>query len=186
MFSDAVQLQRRRRFTDSEDGLLNRLVEQLGTESWATIATGIPGRTARQCRSRWKHYLSGRQDVAWTQDEDDLIEEKVAEIGAKWTRIGQLLKNRTDIEVKARWQYLYQKRRNSLFRQVYCDSERRTIRVVGRGQERRSADCHGDEFGNVKRSELLEHEIEWRTASDRSEFTDDDGDNMFQNWFYRQ
>jgi hypothetical protein len=179
-----VQTQRRRRFTDSEDGLLNQLVEQFGTNSWASVAAGIPGRTARQCRSRWKHYVSGSRDVSWTSDEDDMIWEEVAENGPKWTRLGRLLKNRTDIEVKGRWWYLYRKRHNLSFRRACCESGRRNVGVSVRTRARSTELCHGGDFYTVRETELLKSEIEWRTASDSGDVTDEDDEpGTFWNWF---
>ncbi|KAI8472855.1 MAG: hypothetical protein J3K34DRAFT_412692 [Monoraphidium minutum] len=35
-----------------EDKLLEESVERLGTESWAAIATEVPGRSAKSCRLR--------------------------------------------------------------------------------------------------------------------------------------
>jgi hypothetical protein len=64
----------------------------------------MPGRNIRQCRERWKHYLSGEKlSVPWSKQEDQLLQEKVKEIGAKWTKIAAILGDRTDLEVKNRW-----------------------------------------------------------------------------------
>jgi hypothetical protein len=112
--------QQRHRFCDCEDRLLENLVQQHGTSSWDQVAAGLPGRTARQCRERWKHHLSGREAV-WTEAEDDFLWQKVGEIGQKWTRIASLLSDRTDYQAKTRWTYLFKQRRRSCFRSAQAD-----------------------------------------------------------------
>jgi hypothetical protein len=94
----------RSKFTQDEDNQLRNLVAEHGLKAWVEIATSLPGRNPRQCRERWKHYLSIDQSSApWTEEEDTLLFEKVSELGPKWTRIAALLGNRTDIELKTRW-----------------------------------------------------------------------------------
>jgi hypothetical protein len=97
-------LQHHSKFTVEEDIILRDLVSQYGTRNWVEIAERLGGRNARQCRERWKHYLSGEKvEVPWSPQEDALLFEKVSQWGAKWTRIARFLDGRTDIEVKMRW-----------------------------------------------------------------------------------
>jgi hypothetical protein len=92
------------RFTVEEDVQLRELVAEHGTTNWAAIAEQMQGRNARQCRERWKHYLScNKRRVPWTRAEDDLLLEKVTELGPKWTKIAAVLGDRSDLEVKNRW-----------------------------------------------------------------------------------
>ena len=68
----------------------------------------MPNRTVRQCRERWKHYLSGcKTDDPWTELEDKIILERVQLLGGKWTKIAALLPGRTDLQVKKRWIQLF-------------------------------------------------------------------------------
>jgi hypothetical protein len=91
-------------FSPEEDAQLRHLVSEHGLSAWVEIANLLPGRNPRQCRERWKHYLSSDQgSLPWTEAEDALLFEKVAELGPKWTRLAKVLGNRTDIEVKMRW-----------------------------------------------------------------------------------
>jgi hypothetical protein len=84
--------------------ILRDMVAAIGRRRWKEIAKSLPGRNARQCRERWKHYLScDKTEVPWTAEEDDLLFEKISLWGAKWTRVARLLGNRTDLEVKMRW-----------------------------------------------------------------------------------
>ena len=62
------------------------------------------GRNARQCRERWKHYLSSNRGKSpWTEEEDKLLLEKMEELGPKWTKIATFFQDRTDIQIKTRW-----------------------------------------------------------------------------------
>jgi hypothetical protein len=95
---------KREKFLPEEDRELRRLVRECGISSWETIAAGMPGRNPRQCRDRWKHYLSGdRAKVPWSAAEDGLLLEKMQTIGPRWTQLTAFFPGRTDMDVKARW-----------------------------------------------------------------------------------
>jgi hypothetical protein len=148
--------QRRRRFSNSEDLALTRLVRQWGTDSWDDAAAGIPGRTSRQCRERWKHYLSGHREVPWTAEDDDFIWDKVAEIGQRWTQIGALVSNRTDVKVRAKWKYLYKKRHHASFRLACNERGCRSALSIGRQRAKEDhADC------TIGAGKLCEFGTEW-------------------------
>jgi hypothetical protein len=92
------------RFTVEEDAQLQDLIEECGVSNWQDIADRMLGRNARQCRERWKHYLSGHKThIPWTKQEDEILSQKVQELGQKWTKIAACLGDRTDLEVKNRW-----------------------------------------------------------------------------------
>ena len=98
----------RSKFHSDEDDHLVQLVAQYGDANWDRIAQEMPGRNVRQCRERWKHYLSCTKPAdPWTKEEDDLISDKVQEIGGKWTKIAALLPGRTDLQIKNRWRQLF-------------------------------------------------------------------------------
>jgi hypothetical protein len=91
----------RHKFTPEEDEFLRSLVNQLGMCDWIAIAWHFQGRTARECRDRWKHYLSPDVLVGnWTEADDQLLLAKIAEIGPRWAAIKQLFPGRTDIGLK--------------------------------------------------------------------------------------
>jgi hypothetical protein len=91
----------RHKFTPEEDEILRNLVVQFGKSDWTAIAQHFQNRTPRQCRDRWKHYISPEVVTGnWTEADEQLLLDKVAEIGPKWSTITQLFPGRTDIGVK--------------------------------------------------------------------------------------
>jgi hypothetical protein len=94
----------RHKFTPEEDDVLRNLVWQFGKSDWAAIARRLENRTPRQCRERWKHYLSPDVSTSnWSEAEDQLLTAKVRELGTRWAAIAQHFPNRTDIGVKNRY-----------------------------------------------------------------------------------
>jgi hypothetical protein len=77
------------KFSADEDLQLTDLVAVHGDEDWITISCLIPGRNPRQCRERWRHYLSPTVSFTpFTRDEDALLRDKYAEAGPKWKSHG--------------------------------------------------------------------------------------------------
>jgi hypothetical protein len=94
----------RSRFTQSEDERLRTLVNQLGNRHWETIAQLMPGRTARQCRDRYKNYLlDSLVSSTWRPEEDQILRQRFAELGPKWVEISKSLQGRSGNDVKNRW-----------------------------------------------------------------------------------
>lgn len=109
----------RSKFHTDEDDHLVQLVAQYGDANWDRIAQEMPGRNVRQCRERWKHYLSCTKPAdPWTKEEDDLISDKVQEIGGKWTKIAALLPGRTDLQIKNRWRQLFARMNRTSKREI--------------------------------------------------------------------
>jgi hypothetical protein len=99
---------KRDRFLAEEDQRLQFLVAKHGTASWEQLAAEMPGRNARQCRERWKHYLSGdRSKDPWSSEEDRVLFDQMQTIGPRWTQLAAFFPGRTDIEVKARWMQVF-------------------------------------------------------------------------------
>jgi hypothetical protein len=109
--ADASARRARRVFTTSEDVLLIRLVKEAGERSWDFVSRHFSHRSARQCKERYFTYLAPtvRTDP-WTRDEDNLVMEKVRELGPKWTEISasftgrspNAIKNRYHLQIRAR------------------------------------------------------------------------------------
>jgi hypothetical protein len=118
----------RRCFTREEDDQLRDLVAQFGSNAWSAIAGFMPGRTPRQCRDHWAHYLSRpTHEVPWTAAEDAMLLAKVDEFGLKWTRLATFFLNHTDLDVKRRWFWICRTQREMLIKHAY-----RTVRSTRR------------------------------------------------------
>ncbi|KAH0792771.1 Myb-like DNA-binding domain containing protein [Histomonas meleagridis] len=95
------------KFEKHEDEKLKELIAKYGTHSWKKVAEEMEGRNVRQCRERWKHYLSNdMKNNPWSKEEEILLLQKVAEVGHKWTRLAKLFPERTDIQLKLHWHKL--------------------------------------------------------------------------------
>lgn len=100
------QTSQRKKFTAEEDAALKQLVGQSAVVDWNNIAMCIPGRTARQCRTRYKNYLApGIFNGEWTSEEDDLLLIKFREMGPKWETMKQFFPSRSGNALKNRWNY---------------------------------------------------------------------------------
>lgn len=96
-------------FTPEEDQRLLELVMAAQEKAvfalggWKDIANAI-GKELRKCRERYNVYM--RDDVdnrPWTVVEDDLLREKIALIGCRWSRIAPFFPGRSEIGLKNRW-----------------------------------------------------------------------------------
>lgn len=94
----------RHKFSKTEDEALRRLVAEHGESNWATVAACMKNRTPRQCRERFKNYLSPAiKNGPWTPEEEALLEQKYREIGPKWAKIALFFEQRSDVNVKNHW-----------------------------------------------------------------------------------
>jgi hypothetical protein len=94
----------RHKFLKAEDDLLRSLVEKYGEMDWNLVSSFMGRRNARQCRERFKNYLSPSfRNAPWTQSEEELLTQKVGEIGPKWSVIAKAFDGRSDVNVKNHW-----------------------------------------------------------------------------------
>ncbi len=96
-------------FTPEEDDQLMRLFCIYGKyrNKWNLIAREIPGRTAKQCRERWHHYLNPNlNEGSWTPEEDVLLLEKYQKLGPKWSKIARFFQRRSPRNVQNRYHVL--------------------------------------------------------------------------------
>lgn len=113
----------RHKFTKEEDQKLINLVNQYGKNCWSFVAQNMDGLTARQCRERYQDYLSpGIRNEVWTCEEDELLQQKVAEYGQRWTTIAKFFNSRTDVNIKNHWTILSQ--RIAKYKKLESDKER--------------------------------------------------------------
>ena len=105
-------------WSPKEDEALRASVARHGIKPWPTVSSGVPGRSAKQCRERWHNHLNPNVDKScFTAEEDELILKGYEVHGTKWSRIAkdvhsQTSKWRTDNQVKNR------------FNSTLCRSER--------------------------------------------------------------
>jgi hypothetical protein len=94
----------RHKFLKSEDEQLRALVDRFGEADWNLISSHMNRRNARQCRERYKNYLSPvYRNTPWSTDEEHLLAEKVNELGQKWSAIAKFFEARSDVNVKNHW-----------------------------------------------------------------------------------
>jgi hypothetical protein len=97
----------RQKFSVQEDEQLRALVNELGIDSWTEVASRLGTRSARQCRERFKNYLSPNlRNGQWSEEEDRLLAEKFNEFGAKWSIIVGFFPSRSEVNLKNRWTQL--------------------------------------------------------------------------------
>jgi hypothetical protein len=95
------------KFTPEEDERLNAIVREYGIKDWIKVGSLMRTRNARQCRERYKNYLDpDLRRGGWTIQEDELLEAKHREYGAKWNKIARFFANRSDISLRNRWMVL--------------------------------------------------------------------------------
>ena len=96
---------RRRVFTISEDKIIIKCVSSSKfNNDWEAVANLLSSRSARQVRDRWMYYLSPTNNLApFSPEEDQLIIEKVNELGKKWSQISKFFSGRSDNSIKNRW-----------------------------------------------------------------------------------
>ena len=94
----------RKVFLPCEDAVLFQVMRANPGISWKNVAFYLPGRTARQCRDRWVNYLN--PDItfrSWTERDDEILQEKFAEYGPKWSKILNHFPNRSYNDLKNRF-----------------------------------------------------------------------------------
>jgi hypothetical protein len=92
------------RFTKEQDDLIKQLVEEDPRPSWADIAVQIPGKTAKQCRERFQHFLAPNlQRDPWSLFDDVRLIQWHHFYGSDWAAIAKHFPGRTNNDVKNRF-----------------------------------------------------------------------------------
>ncbi|GAX19268.1 hypothetical protein FisN_4Lu510 [Fistulifera solaris] len=114
VLSDAMSAGKKgNRWTKSEDKDLCNAVEDVmtndpnleNTGAWNQVCMVMgTERSAKQCRERWTNYLRpGIKKGEWTAEEEELIYEMYRSFGPRWSAMAKLMKNRTDNDIKNKW-----------------------------------------------------------------------------------
>jgi hypothetical protein len=108
----------RKKFTAEEDELLRRLVSTNAEKSWNEIASMMRGRTARQVRERYQHYLNPSVNVGWWSSEEDALLLQMFEVyGPQWSVLRQFFNGRSCVNIKNRWTTLVSQARKTTWEQ---------------------------------------------------------------------
>jgi len=104
---------RKRPWTHSEDVLLSKLVDEIGSQKWSEIAKAIKNREGKQCRERWHNHLNPdiRKDP-WSSKEEWLLFLSHKIHGNKWSIMAKYIPGRTDNSIKNHWNSVMKKRLN--------------------------------------------------------------------------
>jgi hypothetical protein len=91
-------------FTPQEDAVMTRARLEDPPERWYKIARRLGQRTGRQCRERWTRCLAPElNSEPWTPEEDQLLVDRVNEIGRCWAAMKDSFKGRSDNALRNRW-----------------------------------------------------------------------------------
>lgn len=106
---NTTHIPKKRKFTKEEDNQLIYLYKKYNG-NFSIIAACMNKYTKRQCKDRYEKYLSPHLNRGpFTKSEDRLLIQKQKELGCKWVKIKQFFCNRTDADLKNRWQLLARK-----------------------------------------------------------------------------
>ncbi|OHT00729.1 DNA-binding protein eta2 [Tritrichomonas foetus] len=95
---------RKVRFTKDQDSLIKQLAEKNPPLKWRDIAEKIPGKSPKQCRERYQHFLAPTVlRIPWTLEEDALLIHCHYYFGTDWAKIAKFFPGRTNNDVKNRY-----------------------------------------------------------------------------------
>lgn len=95
---------RRGPWSQHEDRYLIELVGRNGPHNWVRISQEITTRSPKQCRERYHQNLKpSLNHEPISQEEGELIEKLVADMGKRWAEIARRLQGRSDNAVKNWW-----------------------------------------------------------------------------------
>ena len=90
-------------FTAEEDEII--LKGEKDGLSWPDIANQLPGRNSDQVRFRFVNTINPQlmKNVAWTDEEERILNKAQSELGNKWSVITSFLPGRSENDIKNHW-----------------------------------------------------------------------------------
>lgn len=140
-----------KRWTQAEDRLLHDRVLEHGRVNWAVVASGLPGRNAKQCRERWTNQINPEVNKStWTKKEEEIFQNAHASLGNAWAEISKLLPGRTGNYLKNRWNSAKRRKIRAETREKNSGFRHAT---PGRGKRKNASSCNSmvHETPNVSR-----------------------------------
>ncbi|KAK5627252.1 hypothetical protein RRF57_002967 [Xylaria bambusicola] len=106
---------RRGPWSQFEDEVLIRLVQQQGPLNWVRISDTLVSRSPKQCRERYHQNLKPTLNhEPISAEEGQLIEKLVGDLGKRWAEIARRLNNRSDNAVKNWWNGSQNRRKRTI------------------------------------------------------------------------
>ena len=98
------QIKIRGPWSEKEDQLLIKWVENHGAKNWARCAETIKGRNGKQCREHWNNSLNySIKKGKWSLEEDLFIMVFYDKLDKSWKKMIPLFKSRTENAIKNRF-----------------------------------------------------------------------------------
>jgi DNA-binding transcriptional MerR regulator len=174
-----MQKGNRRFFSEEDDQTLRRFKSMKPELSWTSISEQMPGFSPRQLRERWYNYLSPSLNTAdWTSADDANLLELHESIGPRWGEIGRIMGNRAGVDIKNRFQSVWNKRQQEIRnRRRECNRARRHAKAqppeaptsAGNDEERARDNGQSQKADNPESSERASHEK--HDAQDQTDFS---------------
>jgi len=88
-------------WSPNEDDLLRKAVKKhkrrMSDIPWTSVAAMVPGRSAKQCRERWRNHVDPSISHApWSEEENALLLRLYRDHDGKWCEISAALPGRPD------------------------------------------------------------------------------------------
>ena len=97
---------KRHRLTEDEKATVLKLYEEYGSDCWDKVQQVLHLKSKRTAREHFYKFLITDSKKPFTPEEDQLIIDKVKELGTKWSQIAKFFDNRSDINIRNRYRIL--------------------------------------------------------------------------------